>query len=476
MLIAIVLVASLSVYNFQYVSGDGAYNYALNPTTSSGGGVATELFANASISQTISGTSTYPFGPMNCSSSVNYLWGYQNNVLDSSSYNNTWIQEALIVGNNASCFTIEDWSNVLVDNNPTSSIGSMVTSYPNFWNSSGTTVSFGIEGISGATASNDSVFDFVLTGQNISTSVTDYIYPGTMPGNPTIVYSNTSQQNFILVASCCSLSATFTQGYGTITYSGVSSFTGTCYTSTGGGGINGYCYQSGETGNMNYGNIDSNHVQTFGLQTEVLQTAHNSGLGTTSVSISILPDSTSDYLFLGVGDNEGPVTGVSWSASPTWIELTDGSSSGAVDGYASIWYASVPSGITSSISITASGFSGSGAADLFLWEVTNVNITLINTPVVTTGNYYSEPNVTAFSTFPNGFLMGTFGDGVGCQPTITGGSGFTFISGSWRAGGEYIAPFSGSSSTIPFGGYFQCSGGLSPSYTWVEVGVSLQPA
>lgn len=472
------VVASLSIYNFQYASSDGDTNFALTPTTTSGGGVSPVLSANASIDQNINGTSSIT--SLGACPDIPYIWAYQFNVMQSSSLNYSWIQVILAVGTNESCFTVWYWPNLVTGATP--SVGyQTVTPDPGLWNSSGSTVTLEVDGLTGETTSNDSVFDFNVTGVTSSgATVTSYIYPDLMSlPNDSIQYSTASQENLGIVAPASTNYeqgvATFTKGNGTIIYLGMSAYSGSCYEPngpTGPGGSSGFCYQTEETSNMKYGDITDN-IQVFGLETQVVQTQHNSELGTTSAQISILPDFASDVLYLGIGDNEGPVSSVTWSAGTAWVNITSGSATGTVDGYSAIWGANVPSGITSPVTITVSGFSGSGAVDLFLWEVSDANTTYVGIPRVTTGNYYSDPNVTSFSTFTNGFLMGVFGDGVGCQPTITGGSGFSFLPGSWRAGAEYIVPFSGNSSTIPFGGYFQCGGGLQPTYTWVEVGITV---
>jgi hypothetical protein len=341
------VITTLVLFNSRLVSAqEGATNYVLSPTTSSSGIVASSLAATVSISTSITGTPGGSAHLTGCSSSVDYLWDYQNNVLQSYDESYSWIQQILSVGKSASCYTIEFWPDKYLDPNEMVESAKMITQYPTEWNTSGNTAEFEIIGDT-PSGTSDNINEFSLVGMGAH-SLTSTIKASALGSGLTVAYSTLSQQDFTLsgVSSPSSPDATFTAGSGTITYGGNLPYTGACDVTSGGGGSFGLCYQSAENSNMLYTNIQSNNVQGFSLVSDVQDTT-NSMDGLSSVSVVLTPENPSDILVVAVGSNIYSVTSVVDSQGNDYTEAGSYSASGNPENaFASIWWARISGGST----------------------------------------------------------------------------------------------------------------------------------
>jgi hypothetical protein len=471
------VIVIIAIMNLPFSSGQvGDVNFILTPTTNSAGDITTSFSATLSISTSIKGTSSSSGALVGCSSSVTYLWDYQNNLPQpsSGSGNYSWIQQVLEFGKTASCYTIEYWPDLHLFPNTVDVNSSMLTTYPNLWNTSGNQVAFSIEGTSPSTSSYDTVYAFELSGSGAH-SETAYIYPFQLTNSPTITYYSSSQEDFGVVGTGNGAFATFTGGSGTITYSGVLPFTGACETIpiSGGGTFfggpgSGLCYQTGENSTMVYSDIASNNVQTFSAE-NIVQMVHAGEAGQYSLSETLSPKSTSDLLVVGVGSNYNPVTALNDSQGNTYTELSSASNSGGPsDSYASIWYTKPESTSSDTINI----YTGSGGdADVFIYEISNAQKEF--TSSTGSGAYTVTPSVSQFTPYI-GFVLGVVGDNVGCQSSLAAGTNYTLYTTSpnYRGISEYSLPWPKGSTTAPFSGSFSCS---ASGYQWSEAAIAIHP-
>jgi len=468
--ISIIIIGAISLLmtiTTPYVYGEeGATNYVFNPITNSSGVITTFFTSTVNIKTNIVTGTTYSGSPPPSCSQETYTFSYQNNVVQKSDGSWSWIQQALIVGQSASCYTIEFWPNLATMPNTADTGATMETQYPTLWTSAGTQLAFEIDGRGNPTTSHDNVNDFLLSATGAH-SVSTYIYPNQINNTPTITYYHDSQQDFGIVGPCDPLicpTTTFTGGSGTITYSKVNPFTGACTNAPGQfmGGSNGLCYQTGEDSNMLYSYVSS-HEQGFGLAS-LVQYQHNSGAGVGMVQVNITPQSTSDTLLIAVGSNINSVQGVTDNRGSIYNELPPGSATGTPNNaYSSIWYGHpADSGFGITITVTMTG--SAGDADVFVYEINNIQS---GTIYVSNGHgtYSSTPSVGSMSPSTSGFALGVFGDSVGCGTNLGAGTGFIIHQGLYRGASEYSVPSSGVSTTVPFSGSFTCS---SSGYVWSE--------
>ncbi|MHB2037402.1 MAG: Ig-like domain-containing protein [Nitrososphaerales archaeon] len=205
------------------------------------------------------------------------------------------------------------------------------------------------------------------------------------------------------------------------------------------------------------------HVSASSQVTVVQETAVGCSSQCSSLSVSLSGVTLGDILVIGISSVLSSLTSVSDSLNSPLTQAVS-STLGSSEQYSYIYYASLFSSGSDSITVT---FSGSGYADVYVFELAGVTTAGLQTASGSSNGFSGTSAATSnsLSFQPGAFIMSVVNNEGNY---ITQGSGFTRIGGpSSNSISEYAT--SGVSSPTDFPATW------SGSFIWVESAIALEP-